>query len=89
MLKIFPGIDTHATSVAMPLVDNSQDMRALAEQLRPILTRQSPLLPAFYIGGHGLYAWGPTIDAAEHVVEASEFLIACEWETLKLKGARS
>ena len=89
LLKIFPGIATHETGVVMPLVDNSQDMAALADKLRPILLAQSPLLPAFYIRGHGLYAWGPTLDAAENIVEASEFLIACEWEALKLKGARS
>ncbi len=88
LLKIYPGIATHETSVALPLVDNSQDMRALADELRPLLADQSPLLPAFYIRGHGLYAWGPTIEAAEYVVEASEFLLACEWETLKLEGSR-
>lgn len=85
--KIYPGIGTHDVRIAMPLVDNSQDMPALAAQLRPILTAQSPLLPAFYIRGHGLYAWGPTLEQAEHVVEASEFLIACAWEEMKLKGA--
>jgi methylthioribulose-1-phosphate dehydratase len=88
LLKIFPGVDTHDALVSMPLVDNSQDMPALADQLRPILLAQSPILPAFYIRGHGLYAWGPTIEQAEHVVEASEFLLACELETLKLHGAR-
>lgn len=88
LLKIFPGVDTHETSVALPLVDNSQDMRALADRLRPLLVRQAPLLPAFYIVGHGLYAWGATLDMAEHVVEASEFLIACAWEERKLEGAR-
>lgn len=87
LLKIFPGIATHETSIAMPLVRNSQDMPALAEELRPLLAGQSPLLPAFYIAGHGLYAWGATLEIAEHVVEASEFLLACAWEELKLKGA--
>lgn len=86
LLKIFPGIATHEGSVAMPLVDNSQDMVALAAELRPILEAQEHLLPAFYIRGHGLYAWGPTIAAAENVVEACEFLIACAWEETKLKG---
>ncbi len=85
--KIYPGIGTHEVRIVMPLVDNSQDMPALAAQLRPILTSQQPLLPAFYIRGHGLYAWGPTLDHAEHVVEASEFLIACAWEEMKLKGS--
>lgn len=86
LLKIYPGIDTHETGVAMPLVDNSQDMAALADILRPLLTAQSPLLPAFYIRGHGLYAWGPDMEAAENIVEATEYLLACEWEAAKLRG---
>ena len=85
LLKIFPGVDTHASSVAMPLVANDQDMARMAALLRPMLERQSPLLPAFYIRGHGLYAWGPTMDAAEHVAEACEFLLQCEWEAMKRK----
>jgi methylthioribulose-1-phosphate dehydratase len=85
--KIYPGVSTHDVRIVMPLVDNSQDMPALAAQLRPILAAQNPILPAFCIRGHGLYAWGPTLDQAEHVVEASEFLIACAWEEMKLKGA--
>ena len=88
VLKIFPGIETHDVAVAMPLVDNTQDMPALAAQLRPILAAQSPILPAFYIRGHGLYAWGPTMDFAEFVVEACEFLLACALEELKLQKGR-
>ncbi len=88
LLKVFPGIDTHAARVAIPLVENSQDMAALAAVLRPLLAAQDPLVPAFYIRGHGLYAWGRTIAEAEHVVEAVEYLLACEWEMLKLERAR-
>jgi len=54
--------------------------------LRPILASQTPLLPAFYIRGHGLYAWGGTMAQAEACVEACEFLLACALEELKLKG---
>ncbi|WP_010163842.1 methylthioribulose 1-phosphate dehydratase [Sphingomonas sp. PAMC 26617] len=85
LLKVFPGIDTHATRVAIPLVENSQDMVAMADSLRPMLAAQDPILPAFYIRGHGLYAWGRTLAEAENVVEAVEYLLACEWETLKLE----
>jgi len=85
LLKAFPGVVTHEACVIMPLVANSQDMAALAETLRPLLMAQQPLIPAFYIAGHGLYAWGPTIDAAEAMVEACEFLLACALEELKLK----
>jgi methylthioribulose-1-phosphate dehydratase len=87
LLKIFPGNATHDVEIALPLVDNSQDMAALAEQLRPIL-EASPAVPAFYIRGHGLYAWGPTIAAAEHLAEACEFLLSCAWEEYKVTGGK-
>jgi methylthioribulose-1-phosphate dehydratase len=87
LLKVFPGVATHDSRVVLPLVDNSQDMPALAVELRPLLEAQEHLLPAFYIAGHGLYAWGPTIEAAENIVEGCEFLLACAWEEWKLKGA--
>ena len=83
LLKIY-GTGTHDTTVWLPLVDNSQDMAALAAQLRPVLAEQSPRIPAFYIRGHGLYAWGPDLAAAEAVAEGTEFLLACAWEQLKL-----
>lgn len=86
LLKIFPGVATHEASVTLPLVDNSQDMPALAAQLRPILEGQDPPIPAFYIRGHGLYAWGATLEAAEAMVEGCEFLLACAWEEWQLNG---
>lgn len=89
LLKVFPGIDTHDTSVRMPLVDNSQDMAALAAQLRSLLEGQASLLPAFYIRGHGLYAWGPSAQIAEYVTEACEFLLSCAWEEMKLSGGQA
>lgn len=85
LFKIFPGHATHDANIAIPLVDNSQDMAAMAAQLRPILAAQSPLLPVFYIRGHGLYAWGETMDRAEYVTEAAEFLLSCALEELKLR----
>jgi methylthioribulose-1-phosphate dehydratase len=79
MLKVFPSVTDHGVSVAVPLFDNCQDITALAGRLRPTLKAREPPLPAFYIRGHGLYAWGPTMQAAENIVEGSEFLIACAW----------
>jgi len=86
--KAFPGIETHDATIAMPLVENSQDMAALAKVLRPLLAMQDPLLPAFYIRGHGLYAWGRDLAAAESMVEASEFLLACAWDEWKADRSR-
>jgi len=87
LLKIFPSTTTHHTSIVLPLVDNSQDMAAIAAQLRPLLEAQRPIVPAFYIRGHGLYGWGPTMEAAENLIEAIEFLLTCAWEELKREGA--
>lgn len=88
VMKAYPGIDTHDAAIAMPLVENSQDMPALAEVLRPLLIAQAPLLPAFYIRGHGLYAWGADLGTAESMAEASEFLLACAWEEWKADRSR-
>ena len=45
---------------------------------------------AYLIRGHGLYAWGATVDQARHRVEALEFLFECElYERLmKTKGGQ-
>lgn len=88
LLKVYPGIGTHEAIVRLPLVNNSQDMAALAAELRPLLLAQERLVPAFYIRGHGLYAWGPDMAAAEAVAEGTEFLLACAWEELKLAWMR-
>ena len=86
MLKIFPGITTHATFVELPILPNDQDMVALAAMLQVRLALQQPIVPAFYIRGHGLYAWGKTMPDAENIVEAVEYLLSCEWEQQKLTG---
>lgn len=83
VMKALPGIGSHEARFAMPLVDNSQDMVELAARLRPILAARQPQTGTFYIRGHGLYAWGPDMAAAENSVEACEFLLACAWEEWK------
>ena len=41
------------------------------------LARETPP-PAYLIRGHGLYGWGRDIAEAERVIEAAEWLAACE-----------
>jgi methylthioribulose-1-phosphate dehydratase len=77
MLKIFPGIDTHETQVRLPIVDNSQDMAVIEASVRPALLAPDAA-PAYLIRSHGLYAWGKDVQQAEHVLEATEWLIAAE-----------
>jgi hypothetical protein len=33
-----------------------------------------------------LYGWGADINVAKRVVEATEFMLSCELERLKIKG---
>ncbi len=75
--KAFPGVSTHAVEIEIPIVDNSQDMTEIEAAIAPWLTRATPP-PAYLIRGHGLYGWGRDIAEAERVIEAAEWLAACE-----------
>lgn len=76
LAKAFPGVTTHAVDVMLPIVENSQDMRDIEAAIAPFLAVDTP--PAYLIRGHGLYGWGRDIAEAERVIEAAEWLAACE-----------
>ena len=84
MLKAFPGITTHETAVGIPIFANSQDIAALAQEVRSRLQAGAPP-PGYLIRGHGAYAWGKDMEEAERVIEALEHLLACEIEALRLR----
>jgi methylthioribulose-1-phosphate dehydratase len=77
LIKALPGQTTHAARIVIPIVDNNQDMRALATAIAPALSI-APTPPAYLIRGHGLYAWGADVSEAERVVEALEWLFAAD-----------
>jgi methylthioribulose-1-phosphate dehydratase len=77
MLKALPGIATHDVSVALPVVDNTQDMAALAAAIEPALLEMGAI-PAYLIRSHGLYGWGRDMAEAERVIESIEWMIAAE-----------
>lgn len=77
LLKAFPGITTHDIAIAMPIVDNHQDIAALAATIEPALAGACPP-PVYLIRGHGLYGWGRDLSEAERVIEAAEWLIRAE-----------
>jgi methylthioribulose-1-phosphate dehydratase len=87
MLKAFPGITTHETRVEIPVFDNSQDAPALGRSIAARLTG-APSPPGYLIRGHGLNAWGRSLEEAERVLEALEYLLACELQTQQLKSSR-
>jgi methylthioribulose-1-phosphate dehydratase len=76
-------VSTHEVSVALPVIDNDQDMPRLAAVLQPWL--ESGRAPIGYVlRGHGIYVWGSDVDAALYRLEALEFLLATEIERRKL-----
>ena len=77
LFKVFEGQTTHETALELPIFANDQDMARLSALIDPHLD-SCPL--GYYIRGHGVYVWGPSMDAALHRLEAVEFLLACELE---------
>ncbi|HMV48262.1 MAG TPA: class II aldolase/adducin family protein, partial [Blastocatellia bacterium] len=65
----------------LPILENSQDIRALAETLETLLEAH-PQMHGFLLRGHGLYTWGRSIEEAHRHVEIFEFLLEVSGRTL-------
>jgi methylthioribulose-1-phosphate dehydratase len=83
LLKLLPGAPDPAASVAVPVFGNDQDIARLSARVDDHMRRVGPI-PAYLIAGHGLYAWGETVDQARHRVEALEFMFECELMSWRL-----
>lgn len=83
ILKAFPGVNTHACTVMVPIFDNDQDIARLAKRVDQCLNGMDSPAHGYLIRGHGFYTWGNNIDDALRHVEAFEFLFDCE---LRLRG---
>ncbi len=88
MLKGLAGVTTHEHSEWVPVFDNTQDIPALAEQVRQCLNDFHSLIQhGFLIRRHGLYTWGRDLDEAKRHIEIFEFLFKCVARHLILAGA--
>jgi methylthioribulose-1-phosphate dehydratase len=74
MLKGLEGVSTHEHREWFPILENSQDMGALAAETARILQENS-MLHGFLIRRHGLYTWGQDPAEAVRHVEILEFLL--------------
>jgi methylthioribulose-1-phosphate dehydratase len=77
LLKIFDGIQTHETAVEVPVFENDQDIARLSRVVEAHMST-GKARHAYLIRGHGLYAWGCSVEEARHRVEALEFLFESE-----------
>ncbi len=74
MLKGLKDVETHEHREWVPIFENTQDIPALADQVREALAQETTPLHGFLIRRHGLYTWGEDLDQARRQVEVFEFL---------------
>jgi methylthioribulose-1-phosphate dehydratase len=74
MLKGLEGVKTHNHSEWLPILENSQDIPALAGNVETVLRRYSES-HGFLLRAHGLYTWGEDVAQARRHVEILEFLL--------------
>ena len=85
MQKAISGVQSHEQTLPLALFDNTQDIPALATQLRE-RWQTKPLNFGLLVRGHGLYVWGYSLEQAKRHLEGWEFLINCELERIKITG---
>ena len=88
LLKAFPGLPTHDAAIDLPVLDNDQDIPRLQAAVEARWARMAgPVPPGYLIRGHGVYVWGPDMDAALARLEGLEFMLACELCNLNPGGS--
>jgi methylthioribulose-1-phosphate dehydratase len=85
MLKGLHGVHTHDHSEWLPIINNSQDMPALAESIGQVLNEHKNS-HGFLLLRHGLYSWGETLPEAKRHVEILEFLLETLGRTLHIRN---
>lgn len=68
--------------VRLPVVPNHHDLTALGDAVADAATE----VPCVLVAGHGVYAWGDTVLAAQRHIECTEALCHLVWESAKVHG---
>ena len=74
MLKGLNGVNTHEHREWLPIIENSQDIAALARRVEATLLYH-PDSHGFLLSAHGLYTWGRDLTEARRHLEILEFLL--------------
>ena len=85
MLKGLQGVRTHEHTEWLPIIENSQDMPALAELVSKTLNEHTGA-HGFLLRRHGLYSWGDTLAQAKRHIEILEFLLETMGRTALIMG---
>lgn len=73
LLKGFKGVKTHELEINIPIFDNTQDIRNLAEVVKPAILSQKNNY-GLLLRGHGIYVWGESVEEAKRHLEVFEYL---------------
>jgi methylthioribulose-1-phosphate dehydratase len=84
MLKGLQGVRTHEHAEWLPIVENSQDMPALADTIAETLRKQAAA-HGFLLRRHGLYSWGENLAQAKRHIEILEFLLETIGRTSRIR----
>jgi len=84
MLKGLQGVRTHEHAEWLPIVENSQDMPALADTFGETLNKHKDA-HGFLLRRHGLYSWGDNLAQAKRHIEILEFLLETIGRTLRIR----
>lgn len=74
MLKGLDGVRTHQHHERLPILENSQNIIELSEQVSTLLRKNSKI-HGFLLLKHGFYTWGNSLQEAKRNVEILEFLM--------------
>jgi methylthioribulose-1-phosphate dehydratase len=85
MLKGLHGVRTHEHAEWLPIIENSQDMPALADAIGRTLNEHKEA-HGFLLRRHGLYSWGDTLAQVKRHIEILEFLLETMGRTSLIKG---
>ena len=86
--KALSGIRSHETAVDVPVFANDQDTARLAAAATRRFAEpgNSRLAPGYLIAGHGLYAWGTSLEEAWRHTEALETLLGYQLSYERLRA---
>ena len=76
------GFKTHGVKATIPVIENSQDMKYLATIAPSCINEE---VPGLLLKGHGIYAWGNSLQETKRHVEIFEFLFEYRVKELSLK----
>jgi len=85
MLKGLRGVNTHEHREWLPIIENSQDMLALADSIGDTLRKHKDA-HGFLLRRHGLYSWGKDLAQAKRHVEILEFLLETLGRTIEIRS---